>query len=54
MEPNLTAGMSPVSNLGDAITKVALLAVFRFINVFYLKMIFGESCPKDHTRNVYK
>jgi hypothetical protein len=36
MLANLTAGMSPVSNLGDAITQIALSGVFRFISLFYL------------------
>lgn len=32
----LTSGMSPVSNLFDAITQVALMGLFRFISLFYL------------------
>jgi 3-dehydrosphinganine reductase len=36
MLSNLTAGMSPVSNLADALTQVALSGVFRFISLFYL------------------
>ena len=36
MLTNLTAGMSPVSNLADAVTQIALSGVFRFISLFYL------------------
>jgi 3-dehydrosphinganine reductase len=36
MLSNLTAGMSPVSGIGDAITQVALSGLFRFISLFYL------------------
>lgn len=32
----LTAGMSPVSTLGDAVTQVALVSLFRLISLFYL------------------
>ena len=36
MLSNLTAGMSPVSNLGDALAQVTLSSFFRFISLFYL------------------
>lgn len=36
MLTNLTAGMSPVANIGDALTQVALSGLFRFISLFYL------------------
>ena len=36
MLSNLTAGMSPVSSLLDAITQVSLSGTFRFISLFYL------------------
>jgi hypothetical protein len=36
MLSNLTAGMSPVSDLGDAVSQVALSGLFRFISLFYL------------------
>ncbi|KAL3935277.1 MAG: hypothetical protein SGARI_003046 [Bacillariaceae sp.] len=36
MLSNLTAGMAPVSGVGDAITQVALSGLFRFISLFYL------------------
>lgn len=36
MLSNLTAGMSPVSNVFDAVTQVALGGTFRFISLFYL------------------
>lgn len=36
MLSNLTAGMTPVSNLFDALTQVALGGTFRFISLFYL------------------
>ena len=32
----LTAGMSPVSTLGDAVTQVACMSLFRFVSLFYL------------------
>jgi 3-dehydrosphinganine reductase len=32
----LTAGMSPVSTLGDALAQVALGGLFRFVSLFYL------------------
>ncbi|KAG7349395.1 short-chain dehydrogenase/reductase SDR [Nitzschia inconspicua] len=35
MLSNLTAGMSPVSNMSDAITQVALMGLFRLISLFY-------------------
>ena len=36
MLSNLTAGMAPVSGIGDAISQVALSGLFRFISLFYL------------------
>ena len=36
MLSNLTAGMSPVSNLGDAVAQVALSGLFRLICLFIL------------------
>lgn len=36
MLSSLTAGMSPVSNLMDAVTQVSLGGLFRFISLFYL------------------
>lgn len=36
MLSNLTAGMSPVSDLGDALSQVVLSGLFRFISLFYL------------------
>lgn len=36
MLANLTAGMSPVSSLGDAMTQVAFSGVFRIISLFVL------------------
>ena len=36
MLSNLTAGMTPVSNLLDALTQVALGGSLRFISLFYL------------------
>jgi hypothetical protein len=36
MLSNLTAGMTPVSNLSDALTQVALGGLLRFISLFYL------------------
>jgi hypothetical protein len=38
MLSNLTAGMTPVSNLFDAVTQVALGGIFRFISLFYLNL----------------
>jgi 3-dehydrosphinganine reductase len=32
----LTAGMSPVSTLGDAVSQVALMSLFRLVSLFYL------------------
>jgi len=36
MLSNLTAGMSPVVSLGDALSQVVLSGLFRFISLFYL------------------
>lgn len=36
MLANLTAGMGPVSTVGDAVTQVALSGIFRLISMFYL------------------
>jgi hypothetical protein len=36
MLTNLTAGMSPVSNMADALAQVALTGLFRFVSLFYL------------------
>lgn len=36
MLSNLTAGMAPVSSLGNAITQVAAMNLLRFISLFYL------------------
>lgn len=36
MLTNLTAGMTPVTTLGDALSQVALGGLFRFISLFYL------------------
>ena len=36
MLSNLTAGMSPVVTIGDAISQVVLSGLFRFISLFYL------------------
>ncbi len=36
MLSNLTAGMSPVMTLGDAVTQVALGGLFRLIGLFVL------------------
>ena len=36
MLSNLTAGMSPVVHLGDALSQVVLSGLFRFISLFYL------------------
>jgi hypothetical protein len=36
MLANVTAGMSPVSSLGDALAQVALSGVFRMISLFVL------------------
>jgi hypothetical protein len=36
MLTNLTAGMSPVTTLKDALSQVALGGLFRFISLFYL------------------
>lgn len=36
MLSNLCAGMSPVADLGDALSQVALSGIFRFISLFYL------------------
>jgi hypothetical protein len=36
MLSNLTAGMSPVSNMGDAVIQVALAGIFRLISLFVL------------------
>ena len=32
----LTSGMSPVTNLFDALTQVSLMSLFRFVSLFYL------------------
>ena len=42
MLSNLTAGMSPVSNLFDAVTQVSLGGIFRFISLFYLNDWWGK------------
>jgi len=53
MLSNLTAGMSPVSSLVDAITQVSLGGIFRFISLFYLNDWWGtirhyqEKCKKE-------
>ena len=36
MLSNLTAGMSPVSSLADAVAQVSLNGIFRFVSFFYL------------------
>ena len=36
MLSNLTAGMSPVTTLSDALCQVTLMGLFRFISLFYL------------------
>lgn len=36
MLANLTAGMGPVTSLGDAVTQVALAGLFRLVSLFYL------------------
>lgn len=36
MLSNLTAGMAPVTSLGDAVTQVALSGIFRIIGLFIL------------------
>lgn len=36
MLTTLTAGMSPVSSLLEAVTQVTLMGVFRFVSLFYL------------------
>jgi hypothetical protein len=36
MLANLTAGMSPVTSLGDAMTQVAFSGIFRIISLFVL------------------
>jgi hypothetical protein len=36
MLTNLTAGMTPVTTMGDALSQVALGGLFRFISLFYL------------------
>lgn len=33
----LTSGMSPVSTLGDALSQVSAMSLFRFVSLFYLK-----------------
>ena len=37
----VTAGMNPVTSVGDAIYRVALMGLLRFVNLFYL-MDFGR------------
>jgi 3-dehydrosphinganine reductase len=41
MLSNLTAGMSPVSSLLDAVSQVTLNGTFRFISLFYLNSWWG-------------
>ena len=41
MLSNLTAGMSPVSSLIDAITQVSLGGIFRLVSLFYLNDWWG-------------
>lgn len=36
MLKNLTAGMSPVNSLGDAVTQVAFNGIFRIVSLFVL------------------
>ena len=43
----LTAGMNPVTSVGDAIYQVALMGLLRFISLFYL-MDFGRITQNCH------
>lgn len=53
MLSNLTAGMSPVSSMVDALTQVSLGGILRFVSLFYLNDWWGiirEYEDKDNTK----
>ena len=53
MLSTLTAGMSPVTSLRDAIYQVALMGLLRFISLFYL-LDFGRITQNCHDAKVMK